>query len=560
MTARRCPACSGTVRDAAGRFCPTCGSSLPELPSEVPGAHRGHEDVAAAQSEAMHAAGRGPKLIALAVLVLGGLALLGSWAGWFPDQSQDAAGDGVELPDADDLDEDDGEDQQAGDPDDLAAPDDATPDDDEAEPRCRPDGCERWAIPAGPGPALVDDGRILHLDAGELLGIDAADGAVTPFGPSELPVGEATGLLLVERSDGDLLLVHDGEQVEVWELTEGGRVWHTEGDDVDERAGGVVCADDDVVVVVEVEHLEDDPQREVVAYDTATGEPRWSHDGVVLGAAGPIVIQAPDDATPDSDEVVLVDATSGEVEASVEPGEYRGGTDDRVALEQDGRVVWRSWPDLDEVADLGPAGETPPIVNGHLVSGSGTDGMSAPAGVAVEQIDEVVDPSDGGLVASYDEPVAVGQRPDADGGVVAQRDGSTVTVTAVDADWQERWRAEVAREPTDEQPVWVVPTLGSATVASGGGDTTDEHWQFDWRTGLPLRTGEFGQLVGHAEVSGTVGGLELHATSEQVTLAGPDGEIAFDDASAEILHASDPLLVRVDHHLIAVDETLVSSP
>ena len=546
------------MRDAAGRFCPTCGAHLAEVPAEAPGAYRGHEDVAAAQSEAMRAAGRGPKLIALAVLLIGGLALLGSWAGWFPDRTQDAAGSDVELPTAGDL--DDGQGEPADDPHDPETaedPDAAVDDDAEPESRCRPDGCERWSVPAGPGPVLVDDGRIFHLDAGELLQFDAENGDVTSFGPSDVPVGEATEMLFVERAEGDRLLVHAGARVEAWDLAEGQRAWISDGHGSGGAHGGVVRVDEDVVVVVEVDGPED-PDRKVAAYDTATGEQRWSHDGVVLGAAGPIVVEEPTDGTLESGEVVLIDAASGEVRVTIERDQYRGGTDEHVALVQDERVEWRSWPALDGGTDLGPADETPPIVNGHLVSGAGDGGMSAPAGIAVDQVNEVVDPSDGGLVASYDEPVAVGQRPGG-AGVVAQRDGSTVTVTAVDANWQELWRSQVVWEPTGEQPLWVMPTPGAVTVAGGGAESSNERWRFDWRTGLPVREGAFGELILDDEATGTFGDLTVRATAEQVTLTGPDGEVTF-GASAGILHASDPLLVRDDGHLIVVEESLVSSP
>ncbi len=528
----------------------------------MPGAYRGHEDVAAAQSEAMRAAGRGPKLIALAVLVIGGLALLGSWAGWFPAQGQDAAGSDVELPEADDL--DDGEDEQAEDPDGVDDPDDASADDAEPEARCRPDGCQRWSAPAGPGPVLVDDGRILHLDAGELLAFDAEDGDGTVVGPSDVAVGEATGLLLVERADNDLLLVHDGARVEAWDLAEGQRAWISDDHGPDERFGGVVRADADVVIVVEVRQLGEGPEQQVVAYDTATGEQRWSHDGVALDAAGPIVIEEPADGTLELGEVVLIDAASGEDRATIDPDQYRGGTDDRVALVQDGRVAWRSWPDLDEVADLGPADDGSRIVNGHLVAGAGGDGTNGPVGDVVDQVSEVADPADGSLVVSYDEPVTVGQRAGGTGGVVVERDGSSLTVTAVDTDWQERWRSAVAWEPSDDEPLRVMPTLGTVTVAFGGGDlrfgdTSGRHWRFDWRTGLPGREGQFGRFVGDDEATGIFGDLTVRATAGQFALAGPDGEVTF-GASAELLHASDPLLVRDDGRLIAVDETLVFSP
>ena len=71
MPSRSCTACGAQVRDAAVPRCPACSALLPEATEDPSGRFRGHEDVVAAQARGMRTAGRGPKLLALVVLLVG---------------------------------------------------------------------------------------------------------------------------------------------------------------------------------------------------------------------------------------------------------------------------------------------------------------------------------------------------------------------------------------------------------------------------------------------------------------------------------------------------------
>ncbi len=69
MGTRSCTTCGSPVDDGDQPRCPSCGATLPRLAADPSGRFRGHEDVVAAQQQGMRSGARGPKLLALVVLL-----------------------------------------------------------------------------------------------------------------------------------------------------------------------------------------------------------------------------------------------------------------------------------------------------------------------------------------------------------------------------------------------------------------------------------------------------------------------------------------------------------
>ena len=500
----------------------------------------------------------------------------------------------------------------------AAAPDADASDDAAAAPAgCEPAGCDRWRSSQPEGHTIVTDGRVFHLGGGAIEAIDDA-GEVVAEAETAITGRSPGGLLPLDGPHDDLLVAVGDRRLEVrgrddlavrWSLdvrdaslanvshngdvlvvigahgspaagsaSEAGAA--TAGDpdpngpvdpdgpsELDGPVDPDASSDPDVPVDPDADaaagpRLEppedgtDDGLRGrrsrpvVSGFDVRTGERRWQRAGLPFSTEGVVAL-----SSAQGTELTLLDPRDGEDLLRLAGRRYLGSSDDRIAIHDvaDATVDLRAWPSLDTVGrvEVDPAA-TPRLVGGLLVIDHPVDGGGSAGDI------EVVDPTGGQVLDRFDGPdVAVRAAPGGDGVIVLEPSDDRVRLRHLDRQWQVRWSSEVRFEmPADARLTAVRGPrgqIGVGVVLDGG--RIDVGVLVDDRTGLPVIDDD----AGIGDVAGTFGDLLVHRSSDATELRGAHGVVRF-RGPVDLLHPSEPLLVRDGQDLVAVDEGLLRGP
>ena len=430
---------------------------------------------------------------------------------------------------------------------------------------CAPPGCEAWSATAGFGPVLVHDGRVFHLDAGELVVWDATSGEELTRARSLVgaPVMQPW-FTLVERPAGDLVVAAAavGGGLEAWRADNLDLAWRLPAGGASDGVGHLLQASAASIVTVRPRLGGDDVGQgvEVVGHDPDSGAERWSAIGRPTDADGLIVVRPEDAAAVEQ----LLDPATGETVLTTPIGSYAGSSADRVAVDRGGVVEVLSWPGNGRVAEVVSQGDEQVRFVGGLVARGPSGWAATPEDwLGTVRLDaalttEVVDPADGRRLASFDDrPATVVSAPGGSDVIIVEEHGAATTVTRVGPSFEQRWRSEL---PWESQRVLRVRTTaqGRVVVDTVGADGAVVYWRFDARTGLPVAEGGFGSTAPNP--SGTVrfDDLSIRWEPDQTVVLGPAGLVRF-AGDVEVLHPAEPLLVRDGDQLIAVDQARASA-
>ena len=549
MSPQRCTGCAAQLRDRDSRFCGVCGALLP--PSTPDADRPGGADRGVATWWQRHGArAHTLRRRGLVGLVAGVVLLVVAVVGGVSDVTTTPAEQHVDLPAETEVADRAVDRVEAG----RLSPG-----------SCAPPGCVVWSVEAGFGPALVHDGRVFHLDAGELVVWDAASGEQLARTRSLVagPVAQPW-LMPIEHPAGDLVVAAAsvGGGLEVWHADELELAWRLPTEEGG-GAGELLQATATSVVVVRP-RLDGDGHPaglEVVGHDPVSGAERWSAAGTPTAADGLIVLR-PEEGV---GQELLLDPATGEQVLATPIGSYAGSSTDRVAVEGGGAVEVLSWPDGERVATLAARDDDEQV---RFVSGLVARGPSGWAAtpedwlgmVTVESglTTEVIDPAHGRSVASFgDRPAVVGAGPDGDDAIVVEEHGDLTSVSRVTPSFERRWRSEV---PWGSKRVLRVrsATPGLVVVDTVGADGAVVYWRFDARNGLPVADGGFGDTAPDLSGTGRFEDLSIRWEADQTVVVGPAGLARF-TPDVEVLHPGDPLLVRDDGRIIAVDAARAGS-
>ena len=544
MSLRRCTSCAVPVADRDARFCRSCGAVLASpqaLGADRPGDDRG----AAGRRHPLGSRTRslrrgGPASFAAVVLVgvvIGVVAL--------PDSTATTTDLHVDLPSPAEV-EEHAHDREVG----------------ERPPErgCAPPGCESWSATVGFGPVLVHDGRVFHLDAGEFVVWDAASGEELTRTRSRVagPVMQPR-LTLIERPAGDLVVAAAavGGGLEVWRVDELDLAWRLPADDGGGGAGRLLQATAVTIVTVRP-RLEGDATAqgvEVVGHDPRSGTERWSAAGTPIDVDGLIVLQPEGTAGQEQ----LLDPVTGEPVLTTPLGAYLGSNADRVAVDRGAVVEVLSWPQSEQVAEVTAREDEQLRFVGGLLARGPTGWAATPEDwlgmfdVQSALTTEVIDPVDGRKLASFDgRPATVVAGPGGHDAIVVEEQGALTSISRVGPSFEQRWRSELAWD--GQQVLRVRSTApGMVVVDTIGPDGAVVYWRFDARTGLPVAEGGFGATAANPRGTGRFGELSIRWEPDQTVVVGAAGLVRF-ASDVEVVHPGDPLLVRDDDRLIAVDD------
>lgn len=480
------------------------------------------------------------------MLVGGGVVAVG--AGTEPFSALPEDRDDVDLPAVDEL-----EDQ-------LTAA--AVPDGD-----CEPDGCARWRTEAGSGDTLVVGDRILHHAGTELSVFDAASGDRLARAETQLSAGSVQPQLAGPGEDGQGpgVILGGLAGTEVRDVADGALRWAVE----DAQGPMPPVVHDDVVLVADEVADEAPPGWRIRALALADGEERFTVDDAWGGPHAGIVVQREEE-----DELRLIDAATGEVGLAIEPQEFHGAADGRVGLMIEGELTVLTWPDLEELGRFPDDPQAPVRFVGGLVvdahppeedAPAGEDGLASieaappmdPFGAAPR---DVIDPVSGEVLAELDGGQPLGSAPDGDGVLVLDDQGSSVVVSQRDTSWSLQWRTELAFERPEDAVLQIVGAAdGQFAVATVVEGEIVQRLPFRARGGVPALPPDLGGEVSDPTVAVAMDDLTMVRSPDVTELRGSAGAVRF-GGPADLVHPADPLLVRVDGDLVAVDEDLVRRP
>ena len=586
MATDSCSAC-GEARASGARFCPCCGAALassdrwspPRTATSEPSAD--HDATSPEPAPAIRAPTVRRSLpvagAAVALLLAVGTAVVVAdpW-----DERPEHDGDGeVVLPDR--VMSGGTSPGEAG----AAAPDadgsDASADALGVPAGCEPSGCDRWRSAQPDGHTIVADGRVFHLGGGALVAIDEA-GELVAEAETAVSGRSPGGLLALDEPHDDLLLAVGDGRLEVRDRDDLAVRWSL---DVRDASLANISRNDDVLVVIGAHGAPiDDPtgdgsadpgsgaddagprldppedgtddglrgrrSRPVASgFDVRTGERRWQRSGLPFSTDGVVAL-----ASTQGNELRLLDPRDGEDLLHLAGRRYLGSSPDRIAVHDGAETVdLLAWPSLDTVRRLAvdPAA-TQRLLGGLLVVEHPADEDGTSGDI------EVVDPADGRVLDRFERPdVAVRAAPDGDGVIVLEPMGEQVRLRHLDREWQQRWSSEVRFDAPPDARVTAVRgprgQIGVGVVLDGG--RIDIGVLVDDRTGLPVIDDE----AGVGTVAGTFDGLLVHRSPDATELRGPGGGVRF-PGPVDLLHPSDPLLVRDGQDLVAIDERQLRGP
>ncbi len=419
---------------------------------------------------------------------------------------------------------------------------------------CEPVGCERWRTEVGSGDTLVVDDRIVHHADTRLSVLDATDGEVLAEVDTQAPA-DARRLQIAGTGDGQgpAVILPGPTGFEVRELADGALRWSADT----EQGPRTPVVRDDLVLTTDASPT----GQRIRVFAVADGRELLTVDDALVVAGGEVIIEQVAD-----DEVRLLEPATGEARLTVEPEAFRGVGAGRIGLVQDGELVVRTWPELEELGRFPDDPAAPArFIGGLVVAAQPADDADpaeaspddvSPMGAFIHAPRAVIDPVTGEVVAELDAGLPIVAAPDGAGVLVAEEEGSRVVVSQRDAGWSLTWRTALSFERSSATSLQIIGAPdGGFDLATMRDNAIEQSLPFRARGGVP----GFPPSLGSAQdrtVAATLLELSMVRSPDQTELRGEAGAVRFDEP-VDLIHAADPLLVSVDGDLVAIDEALI---